>query len=195
MYIQAAQKSEFLSFGGAISYPRRGSIFLWGGRFEKARLTKKNEPPESHPPPTMSSVRTKRQKKDVTTPVKPPPAPVIASPYNMEKEAAPWCGRKEAAKAAAAGERRVWSYLVAGWRLHFLGHDVSMKFWLFFSPVNRGAHRPQAQAKRGFGVRFWGPKLRYHRSDLTVSSGTPFHNYLWPDIRRNIIFIAFSDSL
>jgi len=37
----------------------------------------------------MSSVRTKRQKKDVTTPVEPPPMPGIASPYNMEKEAAP----------------------------------------------------------------------------------------------------------
>jgi hypothetical protein len=33
------------------------------------------------------------------------------------------------------------------------------------------------------------------RSDLTISSGTPFHNYLWPDIRENIIFIVFSDSL
>jgi hypothetical protein len=36
----------------------------------------------------MSSVRTKRQKKDATTPVEPPHAPVIATPYNMEKEAA-----------------------------------------------------------------------------------------------------------
>jgi hypothetical protein len=37
----------------------------------------------------MSSVRSKRQKKDVTTPVESPPAPFIATPYNMEKEAAP----------------------------------------------------------------------------------------------------------
>jgi hypothetical protein len=38
---------------------------------------------------SRSSVRTKRQKKDTMTPVEPPPAPVIATPYNMEKEAAP----------------------------------------------------------------------------------------------------------
>jgi hypothetical protein len=58
----------------------------------------------------MSSVRTKRQKKDVTTPVEPPPAPVIATPYNVEKEAVPHDvdGRKrQRPKAAAAGERRV----------------------------------------------------------------------------------------
>jgi len=37
----------------------------------------------------MSSVRTKRQKKDAMTPVEPPPTPVIANPYNMEKVFAP----------------------------------------------------------------------------------------------------------
>jgi hypothetical protein len=37
----------------------------------------------------MSSVRTKRQKKDVTAPVELPPTPVIATPYYMEKEASP----------------------------------------------------------------------------------------------------------
>jgi hypothetical protein len=84
--IRRRQKSEFLSFGDTISYVRTtgGVRFFVGGR-----LTNKIEPPESHPPPTMSSVRTKRQKKDATTPVELPPAPVIATPYNMEKEASP----------------------------------------------------------------------------------------------------------
>ena len=50
---------------------------------------KKSNPQNCPPPPTMSSVKTKRQKKDGTTPIEPPPAPVIATPYNMEKEAAP----------------------------------------------------------------------------------------------------------
>jgi hypothetical protein len=79
--LQAAQKSEFVSFGGSISYPRRGSIFLLGGCFYKACLTQKNRTPRIAPPPTMSLVRTKRQKKDATTPIKPPPAPMIATPY------------------------------------------------------------------------------------------------------------------
>ena len=49
---------------------------------------KKLNPQNRTPPPTMSSVRTKRQKKDATAPVEPPPAPVVATPYNIEKEAA-----------------------------------------------------------------------------------------------------------
>jgi hypothetical protein len=32
------------------------------------------------------------------------------------------------------------------------------------------------------------------RNDLTVSLGTPIHNYFLPDVRKNFIFIAYSDS-
>jgi hypothetical protein len=50
---------------------------------------KKTNPRNRTPTPqTMSSVRTKRQKKDATAPVELPPAPVVATPYNIEKEAA-----------------------------------------------------------------------------------------------------------
>ena len=62
-------------------------FFCEEGILKKPASQKKNR--IAPPPPTMSSVRTERQKKDATTPVEPPPAPVIATPYNMEKEAAP----------------------------------------------------------------------------------------------------------
>ena len=77
-------------FWGYNILPQEGSNFFC------AATQKKNQ--NCTPPTTMSSVRTKRQKKDAVTPAEPPPAPVIARPYNMDKEAAPWCGWKEAAK-------------------------------------------------------------------------------------------------
>ena len=55
----------------------------------KATSQKKLNPQNLTPPITMTSGRTKRQKKDATTPVEPPLAPVIATPCNMEKEATP----------------------------------------------------------------------------------------------------------
>jgi hypothetical protein len=42
-----------------------------------------------HVADNMSATLPAKQKKDVTTPVEPTPAPLIATPYNMEKEAAP----------------------------------------------------------------------------------------------------------
>ena len=71
----------------------------------------------------MSSVRTKRQKKDATTPVEPPHMPMIATPYNMEKEAA----QSEGGGKGSGGGRALSVILVAGWQLHFWKGNVSMK--------------------------------------------------------------------
>jgi hypothetical protein len=123
--LQAAQKSEFLSFGGTISYPRRGLIFCEAGVLKRPASHKKLNPQNRTPPHHVISKNQETEERH-DDPRQAASRTRDSHPLQYGEGGCPMMWTEGGGKGSGGGRASI-VILVAGWRLRFWGRDVSMK--------------------------------------------------------------------